>query len=137
MQIRKILVVIALFHVKYILASRDPCCFQCSSKTCIYITRHNSSLSIFSHDAKKKTTTTTIWTTENINMQVASRWYRAPELLYGSSSYGTGVDMWAIGCVFAEMLRRVPLFNVNKHFFCSCVCACACVCVYDTFCIFI
>lgn len=45
-------------------------------------------------------------------VQVASRWYRAPELLYGSSSYGIGVDMWAIGCVFAEMLRRVPLFNV-------------------------
>ncbi|XP_055315627.1 cyclin-dependent kinase 20-like [Sitodiplosis mosellana] len=45
--------------------------------------------------------------------QVASRWYRAPELLYGSSKYGSAVDMWAIGCVFAEMLRRVPLFNGN------------------------
>lgn len=56
---------------------------------------------------------------ENTNLQVASRWYRAPELLYGSSSYGTGVDMWAIGCVFAEMLRRVPLFNVSKQFLSS------------------
>lgn len=53
---------------------------------------------------------------------MASRWYRAPELLYGSSKYGPSVDMWAIGCVFAEMLRRVPLFNVNFNwtFFTRC-----------------
>ncbi|XP_055677209.1 cyclin-dependent kinase 20 [Lutzomyia longipalpis] len=42
--------------------------------------------------------------------QVASRWYRAPELLWGSQRYGPPVDMWAVGCVFAEMLRGVPLF---------------------------
>ena len=35
---------------------------------------------------------------------VASRWYRAPELLYGSQTYGPAVDIWAIGCVFAELL---------------------------------
>lgn len=44
--------------------------------------------------------------------QVASRWYRAPELLWGSPKYGPAVDMWASGCVFAEMLRGVPLFGV-------------------------
>lgn len=44
--------------------------------------------------------------------KVASRWYRAPELLFGSSKYGPSVDMWAVGCVFAEMLRRIPLFSV-------------------------
>lgn len=46
--------------------------------------------------------------------QVASRWYRAPELLWGSSQYGPQIDMWAVGCVFAEMLRGIPLFNVNN-----------------------
>lgn len=46
-------------------------------------------------------------------MQVASRWYRAPELLWGSSKYGPAIDMWAVGCVFAEMLRGIPLFNVS------------------------
>ena len=35
---------------------------------------------------------------------VATRWYRAPELLYGARSYGPGVDMWAVGLVFAEMI---------------------------------
>ena len=32
------------------------------------------------------------------------RWYRAPELLYGSCKYGAAVDMWALGCVLAELL---------------------------------
>ncbi|KAK3241756.1 hypothetical protein CYMTET_48507 [Cymbomonas tetramitiformis] len=40
---------------------------------------------------------------------VATRWYRAPELLYGARVYGTGVDMWAVGCIFAELLGKGPL----------------------------
>ncbi|KAH9507240.1 Cyclin-dependent kinase-like 1 [Bulinus truncatus] len=35
---------------------------------------------------------------------VATRWYRAPELLVGDTQYGPPVDVWAIGCVFAELL---------------------------------
>ncbi|EKX73746.1 protein kinase domain containing protein [Theileria equi strain WA] len=41
---------------------------------------------------------------------VATRWYRAPEILVGSTKYTKGVDMWAIGCIFAEMLINRPLF---------------------------
>ncbi|XP_063627279.1 cyclin-dependent kinase 7 isoform X1 [Cydia splendana] len=40
--------------------------------------------------------------------QVVTRWYRSPELLFGARQYGTGVDMWAIGCILAELLLRVP-----------------------------
>ncbi|KAH0539670.1 cyclin-dependent kinase 7 [Cotesia glomerata] len=40
--------------------------------------------------------------------QVVTRWYRAPELLYGARLYGTGVDMWAVGCILAELLLRNP-----------------------------
>ena len=36
------------------------------------------------------------------------RWYRAPELLLGARDYGDGVDMWAIGCIFAELMLRTP-----------------------------
>ncbi|XP_055587231.1 cyclin-dependent kinase 20 [Uranotaenia lowii] len=43
--------------------------------------------------------------------QVATRWYRAPEILWGCQTYGPSIDMWAAGCVFAEMLRGVPLFS--------------------------
>jgi len=41
---------------------------------------------------------------------VATRWYRAPEILLGSTAYGKGVDMWAVGCILAEMLLGKPLF---------------------------
>uniref|UniRef100_A0A8C6AB78 Cyclin-dependent kinase 7 n=1 Tax=Marmota marmota marmota TaxID=9994 RepID=A0A8C6AB78_MARMA len=38
--------------------------------------------------------------------QVVTRWYRAPELLFGARMYGVGVDMWAVGCILAELLLR-------------------------------
>lgn len=40
--------------------------------------------------------------------QVVTRWYRCPELLFGARQYSTGVDMWAVGCILAELLLRVP-----------------------------
>lgn len=40
--------------------------------------------------------------------QVITRWYRPPELLYGARAYGAAVDMWSIGCIFAELLLRTP-----------------------------
>ncbi len=42
--------------------------------------------------------------------QVFAHWYRPPELLFGSKLYSTAVDVWAAGCVFAEMLLRRPWF---------------------------
>ncbi len=39
---------------------------------------------------------------------VATRWYRAPELLLSANNYSTAVDMWSVGCIFAEMLQRKP-----------------------------
>uniref|UniRef100_A0A8C6QBS8 Cyclin-dependent kinase-like 2 n=1 Tax=Nannospalax galili TaxID=1026970 RepID=A0A8C6QBS8_NANGA len=41
---------------------------------------------------------------------VATRWYRAPELLVGDVKYGKAVDVWAIGCLVIEMLMGQPLF---------------------------
>lgn len=41
---------------------------------------------------------------------VATRWYRSPELLVGDTQYGPPVDVWAIGCVFAELLSGIPLW---------------------------
>ncbi|RKP03509.1 hypothetical protein CXG81DRAFT_4128, partial [Caulochytrium protostelioides] len=43
--------------------------------------------------------------------QVASRWYRAPELLFGAVHYDDGVDVWALGCILAELHTRQPLFR--------------------------
>lgn len=37
-------------------------------------------------------------------------WYRAPEILLGARQYACAVDVWSIGCIFAEMITRRPLF---------------------------
>lgn len=41
---------------------------------------------------------------------ICSRYYRAPELIFGATEYTTAIDMWSVGCVLAELLLRQPLF---------------------------
>ncbi len=41
---------------------------------------------------------------------VSTRWYRAPELLVGDTQYGPAVDIWAVGCLAAEISDSLPLF---------------------------
>jgi len=41
---------------------------------------------------------------------VATRWYRAPEILLGSTKYTKGVDLWSFGCILGELLAHKPLF---------------------------
>lgn len=43
--------------------------------------------------------------------EVVTLWYRAPDVLLGSRHYSTPVDMWSIGCIFAEMVNGAPLFT--------------------------
>jgi len=45
---------------------------------------------------------------------VATRWYRAPEILLGSTRYTKGVDMWSIGCIMGELLGGKPMFPGNS-----------------------
>ena len=47
--------------------------------------------------------------------RVATLWYRAPELLLGTQSYTSAVDMWSLGCVFFELLTFRPLFPAKKE----------------------
>eukprot|EP00629_Pelagomonadales_sp_RCC1024_P006980 CAMPEP_0119270012 /NCGR_PEP_ID=MMETSP1329-20130426/7172_1 /TAXON_ID=114041 /ORGANISM="Genus nov. species nov., Strain RCC1024" /LENGTH=233 /DNA_ID=CAMNT_0007270017 /DNA_START=349 /DNA_END=1049 /DNA_ORIENTATION=+ len=42
--------------------------------------------------------------------EVVTLWYRAPDVLMGSRTYSTPVDIWSIGCIFAEMATSKPLF---------------------------
>ncbi|WZZ80482.1 hypothetical protein YC2023_101054 [Brassica napus] len=46
--------------------------------------------------------------------QVFARWHRAPELLFGAKQYGAAVDVWAAGCIFAELLLRRPFLQGNS-----------------------
>lgn len=45
-----------------------------------------------------------------ITNYVATRWYRAPELMLSNKRYSKAVDMWAVGCILAELYGRRPLF---------------------------
>ncbi|KAJ1801628.1 hypothetical protein LPJ59_000117 [Coemansia sp. RSA 2399] len=42
---------------------------------------------------------------------VVTLWYRAPELLLGETSYSTAVDVWSVGCIFAELFLHKPVFQ--------------------------
>ncbi|KAI5928744.1 kinase-like domain-containing protein [Camillea tinctor] len=42
---------------------------------------------------------------------VVTLWYRSPELLLGTETYGPAVDMWSVGCIFGELLTREPLLQ--------------------------
>lgn len=47
---------------------------------------------------------------KTLTHEVETLWYRAPEILLGKKEYSLGVDMWAIGCIFAELIQKRPLF---------------------------
>ena len=53
---------------------------------------------------------------EESGISEVTLWYRAPEILLGMKSFSNPVDMWALGCTAAEMLRRKPLFPGKSQF---------------------
>ncbi|PIO62398.1 hypothetical protein TELCIR_16040 [Teladorsagia circumcincta] len=46
---------------------------------------------------------------------VVTFWYRAPELLLGAKHYTKAIDVWAIGCIFAELLTAEPVFFCKEE----------------------
>ena len=46
---------------------------------------------------------------------VVTRWYRAPEIMLAVREYGPPVDVWAVGCIFGELMGRKPLFPGNDY----------------------
>lgn len=47
--------------------------------------------------------------------EVVTLWYRAPELLLGATEYSTPVDMWSVGCIFAEIVTKRALFDGDSE----------------------
>lgn len=47
--------------------------------------------------------------------EVVTLWYRAPEVLLGSEKYSCPIDIWSLGCIFAEMATKRPLFQGDSE----------------------
>jgi len=47
---------------------------------------------------------------QEMTSYIVTRWYRAPELLLSNTHYTGAIDIWAAGCIFAELLMGKPLF---------------------------
>lgn len=65
-------------------------------------------LRTYTHEVSQET-----WTKYELRLivlEVVTLWYRSPEILLGGRQYSTGVDMWSVGAIFAEMCTRKPLF---------------------------
>ena len=45
---------------------------------------------------------------------VATRWYRAPEILLGSAKYSKSVDLWSVGCILGELIIGKAIFPGNS-----------------------
>jgi serine/threonine protein kinase len=53
---------------------------------------------------------------QQLTEYVITRWYRAPEVILCPSEYSKAVDIWSVGCIFAELLGRQPLLpGINKN----------------------
>lgn len=46
-----------------------------------------------------------------LTSRVVTLWYRPPELMMGSTNYGVSVDLWSVGCVFAELFLGKPILK--------------------------
>ena len=46
---------------------------------------------------------------------VVTFWYRSPELLLGARHYTKAIDIWAIGCIFSELLTYEPIFHCRQE----------------------
>ncbi len=47
---------------------------------------------------------------KELSKGVVTRWYRAPEVLFGARFYSEKIDIWSVGCIFAELFLKKPLF---------------------------
>ncbi len=49
-----------------------------------------------------------------MTQEVVTQYYRAPELLLGAHHYSYSIDVWSVGCIFAELLGRRILFQASS-----------------------
>ena len=52
---------------------------------------------------------------KTLTHEIETLWYRAPEVLLGQKQYSLGVDIWAVGCIFSELIEKRPMFNGDSE----------------------
>jgi mitogen-activated protein kinase 1/3 len=52
---------------------------------------------------------------EELTEYVVTRWYRAPEIMLGCEAYSTAIDVWGVGCIFAELIKRRAIFMGDDY----------------------
>ncbi|KAH8583600.1 serine threonine kinase KKIALRE [Cryptosporidium sp. chipmunk genotype I] len=72
--------------------------------------QQNKSYSNQFKDSLSKSTDSLCVASRPLTSYVSTRWYRAPELLVKSTEYGPEIDVWAVGCIMAELIDGDPLF---------------------------
>jgi mitogen-activated protein kinase 1/3 len=53
--------------------------------------------------------------TGSLTEYVVTRWYRAPEIMLVCQEYTKAIDVWSVGCIFAELLARSPFFPGDDY----------------------
>jgi mitogen-activated protein kinase 1/3 len=52
---------------------------------------------------------------KHLTSHVVTRWYRAPELILIEKNYDSKIDVWSLGCIFAELLQGMKEFSANIY----------------------
>ena len=52
-----------------------------------------------------------------LSMHVVSRWYRAPEAIFGEQDYDTQLDNWSVGCILGEMIKFSNIYETSDQDF--------------------
>ena len=52
---------------------------------------------------------------KNFTHEVVTLWYRPPDVLLGSKNYTTSIDIWSVGCIFAELVNMKALFQGSSE----------------------
>ena len=74
----------------------------------------NCDLRICDFGLARANTNTLMTPSAQLTDYIATRWYRAPEVILSWAQYGPSIDVWSVGCILAEMLRRKPLMPAQN-----------------------